>query len=151
MKYRLEMHEHFATPLSAERAFAYTVDFSNITEWDHTITEANQVSEGHVGLGSQFDLHFSMGARHTPISYQITEYKPNESAVLTGISKRFSAIDTVTIEPDGNGCKVTWHAELNFSGLSALLMPLMAKKVKAVGAKTIRGLNKKLDQLAASN
>ena len=150
MRYRLEMHEQFNTRLPAEQAFNYIVDFSKIDQWDHTISEAKKISDGDIGLGTQFDLTFSMGSRKTPISYQLTKYKPNQSAVLTGVSDRFTAIDTVNIEQNENGCKVSWQAEINFSGLTALLMPLMAKKVKAVGAKTIRDLNKKLDQMAGA-
>lgn len=149
MKYRLEMHEQFNTPLCAEEAFNYIVDFSKIDQWDHTISDAKQVSDGDIGLGTQFDLAFSMGGRKTPISYQITKYEPYQSAVLSGVSDRFSAIDTINIEQNNDGCKVTWRAEITFSGLTALLMPLMAKKVKAVGAKTIRDLNKKLDQMVS--
>jgi len=151
MRYRLEMHEQFNTPRSAEQAFSYIVDFSKIDEWDHTISDAAKVSDGDIGLGSQFELTFSMGGRKTPISYQITKFEPSHTAVLTGVSDRFTAIDTVNIEQNNHGCKVSWQAEINFSGLTALLMPLMANKVKAVGAKTIRDLNKKLDQMAASD
>lgn len=151
MRYRLEMHEQFDTPLSAEKAFNYIVDFAKIDQWDHTISDAKKVSDGNIGLGTQFDLTFSMGGRKTPISYQITKYEPSQSAVLTGVSDRFTAIDTVNIKQNDDGCAVSWQAEINFSGLTALLMPLVAKKVKAVGAKTIRGLNRKLDQMAASD
>ncbi len=151
MKYRLEMHEQFHTPLSAEHAFNYIVDFSKIDQWDHTISDAKKISHGDIGLGTQFDLRFSMGSRETPISYQITKYEPSQSAVLTGVSDRFTAIDTINIEENSDGCKVSWQAEISFSGLTALVMPLLANKVKAVGAKTIRDLNKKLDQMAASD
>ncbi len=151
MRYRLEMHEQFNTTLSAKQAFNYIVDFSRIHQWDHTISDAKKVGDDDIGLGTQFDITFSMGGRKTPINYQITKYEPSHSAVLTGVSDRFTAIDTIKINKNEQGCKVSWQAEINFSGLTALLMPLLARKVRAVGAKTIRDLNKKLDQLSDSD
>jgi hypothetical protein len=145
MNYTLEMHEVFSTSQSAQQAFDYIVDFSHIDEWDHTIVKAQKVGSTAIGLGSQFDLVFSMGLNKSAISYEITEFSWPSRAELVGISKRFTATDTVEIEELEHGCRVNWHAKIVFTGLSAFVVPLLASKIKAGGAQTIRDLHTVLD------
>ncbi|NND82079.1 MAG: SDR family NAD(P)-dependent oxidoreductase [Gammaproteobacteria bacterium] len=140
MTYKLEMLEQFDAPRSLDDAFDYIVDFSRIDEWDHTIVSAKKVSDGAIGLGTRFDVVFSMGPRKTPIAYEITEFDYPNRAVLTGTSDNFTAVDTVTLSKTAQGCHVNWHAELEFKGTAAKLVPLLEKKIKAGGAKTIRDL-----------
>ncbi|MEM7360344.1 MAG: SDR family NAD(P)-dependent oxidoreductase [Pseudomonadota bacterium] len=145
MSYKLDMLEEFNSPRSMEDAFDYIVDFSRIDEWDHTIISAEKISDGAIGLGSQFKVVYSMGARKTPIYYEITEYDSPNRAVLTGTSASFVAVDTVTISETESGCHVDWQANLEFTGAAAKIVPLIEKKVKAGGAKTIRDLKRALD------
>ena len=144
MTYKLEMLEEFDTVRSIEDAFDYIVDFSRIDEWDHTILSAKKVSDGAISLGSRFELVFSMGLHKVPISYEITEFEFPYRAVLTGTSKSFVAVDTVSLKKTTNGCHLDWRAELEFSGTSAKLLPLLENKIKAGGAQTIRGLERAL-------
>lgn len=145
MSYSLTMHEQFSTARTVEDAFDYIVDFSKISEWDHTIIDSKKVSDGQIGLGSRFDLIYKMGLRRLPISYEITEFDHASKAVLVGESDNFTATDTVIITPTDQGCHVNWHAEIHFRGLSAKIIPFIEKKVKAAGAQTIRDLNTALD------
>ncbi|MFT5574278.1 MAG: dehydrogenase/reductase SDR family protein 12 [Cryomorphaceae bacterium] len=140
MTYKLKMLEQFDVKRSSEDAFDYIVDFSRIDEWDHTIVSAEKVSNGAIRLGSKFDLVLSMGPRKIPISYEITEFEFPTRAVLTGTSDNFIAVDTVTLVKTADGCHVDWRAELDFSGFSAKLVPLLEKRIKAAGAKTIGDL-----------
>jgi dehydrogenase/reductase SDR family protein 12 len=144
MSYKLEMREEFDTHREVREVFDYIVDFSRIDEWDHTILSAEKVSDGAIGLGSRFDLVFSMGPRKTPISYEITKFEFPNKAVLTGTSQNFTAVDTVTLTKSNDGCHVVWQAELEFTGVSAKIIPLIEKKVKAGGAKTIHDLERAL-------
>lgn len=148
MKYTIEMHETFQTSQSAKNAFEYIVDFSHIDQWDHTIMRSAKVGDAAIALGTQFDLMFAMGKRRSAISYTISKFEPHTKAVLKGISKSFTAQDTVTIDESPQGCHVDWHAKIVFSGLSAFIVPFIAKKIKANGAQTIRDLNRVLDELS---
>lgn len=145
MSYQLEMHEHFDCQRSIEDVFDYITDFSRIDEWDHTIISSEKVTSGKIGLGSKFDLVFSMGLRKLSIAYEITEFSPPNKAVLTGISDSFVAVDTVTIKETDQGCHVTWHAQLSFTGISEKIVPLIENKIKKNGAQTIKDLATALD------
>lgn len=140
MAYQLSMHEEFQCSRLPSDVFDYIADFSRINEWDHTILAASKASDGPIGLGSKFDLVFSMGLRKVPISYEITEYSPNTKLVLTGTSATFVAVDTVEIKATDSGCHVSWRADLSFSGVAAKLVPLIKTKVIKGGRQTIRDL-----------
>lgn len=140
MTYQLEMVEQFDCPRSQEEAFDYIVDFSRIDEWDHTIVSARKVTDGKIGLGSKFDLMYSMGPRKVPISYEISAFDAPNRAVLTGTSDNFTAVDTVTLTETATGCHVDWKAALTFRGISAKIVPLIEGKIKSAGAQTIRDL-----------
>lgn len=140
MPNQIEMREQFHCSRSPIDVFDYIADFSRIDEWDHTIISSKKISNGAIGLGSKFDLIFSMGLRKVPIRYEIIEYIPNSRVVLSGVSDTFTAVDTVNIEKTDSGCHVEWQAELEFSGIAKKLIPLMRNRIIKGGVQTIRDL-----------
>jgi len=144
MSYSLEMQEQFACHRVISDVFDYIVDFSRITQWDHTISSSKKVSDGPIGLGTKFDLVFSMGPRKVPITYEITVFDHPHKAVLTGVSDNFTAVDTVTLTDTKDGCHVDWLAQLEFTGLAEKTVPLMENKIIAGGRQTIRDLEQAL-------
>lgn len=148
MPYSISMHEQFNTARTPEQAFEYIVDFSRISEWDHTIIHSKKVSNGNVGLNTIFNLTYKMGLRTLAIVYEITEFEKSEEsykATLVGKSNNFTAVDTVTVSKSEIGCHVDWQADIEFKGLSEKVVPLIEKKIKAAGAKTISDLKVALD------
>ena len=145
MSYTLEMNEQFNCSRNAEDAFDYIVDFSRIDEWDHTIVSAKKSRDGAIGLGTSFDLVYAMGLRKVPIQYVITEFEPNQRAVLIGSSQNFKATDTVTITESENGCHVDWHASIEFFGTAAKIVPLIKNKIVKAGRQTIKDLSVALE------
>lgn len=144
MSYQLTMHEAFDCPRAPQDVFQYIVDFSRITEWDHTILSAVKTTSGKIAVGTAFDLKYSMGLRKVPIRYEVMEFEPPQRAVLKGVSRGFTAIDTVTITETSNGCHVDWRAELEFRGASAKIVPLIERRITAAGVQTIKDLAKAL-------
>lgn len=140
MSYSLEMREQFDSHRLINDVFDYVVDFSRISQWDHTIVSAKKISDGKIGLGSKFELVLAMGPRRVPINYEITRFDYPHKAELTGVSDNFSAVDTVMFTETESGCHLDWHAELNFTGIAAKTVPLLKKKIVAGGVQTIRDL-----------
>jgi NAD(P)-dependent dehydrogenase (short-subunit alcohol dehydrogenase family) len=134
------MHEQFDSPRSSEDVFRYIADFSRIHEWDHTIVSAKKVSTGPIQLGTKFELVYKQGFRKVPIQYTITEFTPQHKLKMTGIAASFTAVDTVTIDQDSDGCHVDWHTSIVFRGVAAKLIPLFENRIKRAGAQTIQDL-----------
>jgi len=61
----ITLHEEIVVPRSVEQCFRYVADFRNAKEWDATATHALKITDGPVGLGSQFDLACAVGPDHS--------------------------------------------------------------------------------------
>lgn len=140
MPYTIEMSEEFDCHRNPTHVFEYITDFSRIDQWDHTIHSAIKSSDGAIGVGSKFDLLYSMGLRSIPIEYEITEFKPSTHAVLVGRSANFIATDTLKISQNQHGCHVSWHAKIEFSGVTAKIIPVLKGKLIKAGRQTIKDL-----------
>ena len=81
--------------------FEYTSDFSHIADWDPGITASEKVTDGPVGLGSEFELEVRFGMRTVPMTYRITEYEPDRRVVLIGRGEPLEAIDEILLVLDG--------------------------------------------------
>lgn len=134
------MTEQFTCSRSAADAFDYITDFSRIQEWDHTIKSSKKTSPGTIGVGTQFEVIYSMGLKNIPINYEIIEFQPSNKAILRGEASNFIATDTVTIKEENGTCHVDWQAEIEFSGAAAKVMPLIKNKVLKAGKQTIKDL-----------
>ena len=150
MAYSLEMTEEFVSSRLREDIFNYIVDFSHIDEWDHTIVEADKVSQGPIGLDTEFRVVYSMGLRKVPIDYQITEYHPSEKAVLVGKATGFTATDTITLNKHEQGWKITWHAHIELQGAASAIAPLIKNRILKGGKQTIKDLATALEDQESS-
>ncbi len=145
-KYILEMQETFEVERSAEDCFRYITDFSIIKEWDHTVIDSKKTNDGKIGLGTTFDVTLKTGLSKSLMKYEITDYEFPKRAILVGKASSFTAVDTVTIEPiNNNVTKVTWAAEITFTGISAKIIPTFENSIKKNGIKTIEGLKEALE------
>ena len=145
MNYTLEVHEVFTTAQSAKLSFEYIVDFSLISEWDHTILKSEKVGSEPIKLGTQFELLYARAEQKIPISYEITEFVPPQKAVLTGSNENFIPIDTITVEELEKGCRIDWHAKVEFIGLEAPFDAVTENNIKESMLETLSGLKSTLD------
>ena len=126
--------------------FRYTADFSNIEQWDPGISESKKVSAGPVGVGTQFSVMVKSGPSRIPMVYSVTEYAPPNRVVLEGKGKRIRATDSITFEEEESGTKITYVADLSFSGVLGSAEPLMRGTLDRVGKKAVEGLESALSQ-----
>jgi NAD(P)-dependent dehydrogenase (short-subunit alcohol dehydrogenase family)/carbon monoxide dehydrogenase subunit G len=126
--------------------FRYTADFRNIEQWDPGIFESKKVSAGPVGVGTQFRVMVKSGLSRIPMMYSVTEYAPPNRVVLEGKGKRIRATDSITFEEEESGTRITYVADLCFSGVLASAEPLMRGTLDRVGKKAVEGLESALSQ-----
>lgn len=130
---------HFTTTIpshsSQADAFAYMAAFENAEQWDPSVTQATRAGNEPLGVGTSFAVVSRFGPRLVPLTYTIVRYEPDRLVVLEARSKGFVSTDTITVEPAGETSTVTYHAELEFSGLGRLADPLMQIVFNRVGRK----------------
>jgi NAD(P)-dependent dehydrogenase (short-subunit alcohol dehydrogenase family)/carbon monoxide dehydrogenase subunit G len=124
--------------------FRYTADFENIEQWDPGISESRKTSAGPVSVGTEFRVTVKSGPSRIPMVYTVTEYDPPNRIVLEGTGKRIQALDSITFEDTGAGTKITYTADLSFSGLLGSAEPLMKGALHRVGKQAVEGLRSAL-------
>jgi uncharacterized protein YndB with AHSA1/START domain len=143
-----DMPEYAATvetPKSPADAFAYMAEFSHTSEWDPNCERAERTTEGELGVGSRFELEFSGVAGQTmQLQYEITEYDAPRKVVLTGGNDSLKSVDTIEVEPSGDGAAVTYTAQLSLTGIKQLATPILAMGLQKAGSDARKGLEEKL-------
>lgn len=126
--------------------FQYAGDFENVEQWDPGVSESKKVTPGPVGVGTVYSVVVKSGPSQIPMRYVVTEYTPPNRVVLEGEGKRLKATDSVTFEEEGPGTKITYVADLAFSGLLGSAEPLFKGALDRVGRRAVEGLESALNE-----
>jgi hypothetical protein len=133
-----------ATTRSPEDAFAYLARFSNAAQWDPSVTEARDASEGELGVGSAFDLVIEFSGRTVPVTYRITSFDAPRSVTLDGVTPKFKSHDVITVAPSATGSEVTYTATLTLTGVWRLAEPIAGRAFRKSADLAIAGLEREL-------
>jgi Polyketide cyclase / dehydrase and lipid transport len=131
-------------------AFAYLSDFSTSAEWDPGVVEAERVSAGAVGEGTEFRLVAEFLGRKTPLTYRVVEYEPPSAVTFVGENANVISHDRITFETIPTGTRVTYDADLRLKGLLRLADPLLALAFNRVGLRALVGLREVLERPAGA-
>jgi dehydrogenase/reductase SDR family protein 12 len=142
----VKLHETRLIDRPIEEVFEYTSDFNNIEDWDPGISSSSQVDAGPVGVGSRFELGVAFGARRIPMTYEITEYQPNERVVIIGKGSQLEAVDEIRFEERDGQTMVDYTADLKFHNYVKYLAPFMGPIFKKVGERAVDGLKESLEK-----
>ncbi len=131
-------------PRPRPEVFAYTADFSHISEWDPGITASDRIDSGPLRVGSAFTLMVKFGSRQVPMVYTITSLEPDERVVLEGVGDKLRAVDDIRFRDAGTGTRIDYRADLEFQGVMRFVAPLMGGVLAKVGEKALDGLAARL-------
>ncbi len=123
-----------------EDVFAYLADFSTTEEWDPGVVRATRNGNGTIGVGTTFDLVASFLGRENALTYEVVEYEAPHAITLRGENATVVSLDRITTEPDGDGTKITYDADLSLKGPLKLGDPLLKLAFGRVGDRALEGL-----------
>ena len=92
-----------------------------------------------------FDVAVEAPIRPLTLRYETTDYDAPRSVTVKASSLLFTSLDTITVEPDGDGCVVTYDAELQLNGPLGLFDKLLQPKFDKIGGRANDGLLRVLD------
>lgn len=137
----------FATTASPEAAHAYLADFRTAEEWDPgTVTCERTGGDG--GVGTTYRNVSSFLGRRVELTYVATEVDAPSLVHLHGTGPSFEGDDIFEVSPATGGAKVTYTAQMEFSGLSRLAAPLVQAYLPLLASRTIDQLRACLDRQA---
>ena len=128
---------HYITVINStwnvEQAFAFMSDFSNAARWDPGVLSARRLDAGEVRVGSSFDLTVAFAGRKMTLRYTVRTMKVPREVVFVASTSRLELVDTLTFEQLGDGCRMTYNADLTLKGLAGIANPLLALGFRRVG------------------
>jgi len=133
------------TSMSPEDAFAYMADLRHFADWDPGVKKVAQVDGDGAGPGASFDVTVAGPVGDMTLRYRTLTYRPDTSVVVEASNLWMTSHDRVVVEPDGQGCTVTYDAEVRLRGPLHLGDALMAPGFDKIGDRAADGLRRVLD------
>jgi uncharacterized membrane protein len=109
-----------------EEVFAYLDELERHGEWQDQIVSVKRETPGPTGVGTRATDTRKMGGRTVEMTWEITEYDPPRRVSFRGINGPLRPHGTVTVEPAGEGSRVTTELELVPHGVAGKLLAPVA-------------------------
>jgi hypothetical protein len=84
-------------------------------------------------VGSSFDLTVAFAGRKMTLRYVVRRLTAPHQVVFVASTRLLVSVDTLTFEGLGDGCRMTYDADLRFKGIAAVANPLLAVGFRRVG------------------
>ena len=111
---------------SVEDVFDYVADERNEPTYNAQMRLAEKISEGPIGVGTQYRAEVVSGGRPVSMVIETTEYeRPWRLASMTTMTAMDIAY-TLTFEPVREGTRMRWSGEIEPHGMLKLMGPLVA-------------------------
>jgi len=131
----------------AAAVFAFLAAFEHTAEWDPSCDRAQRTTTGEPTLGSRFDLVFKLiGPIETTLTYEIVALNSPLRVTLRGGNAQLHSEDTIGVEANDRGSRVTYHAEIGLNGPGKVLDPLIGLGFQRAGQQAERGLRERLSR-----
>ena len=124
----------------ADKVFAYTTDAKSWPKWQSTFPDAEQTSQGPVGVGTTFKGTIRMMGLSMKWTAKATEYEPNKKFGKTITCGSLTTEQHNTYDPIEGGTKITIVYNMKIGGLMKLISPMIVSSTR-------KGLKKALINL----
>ena len=113
-----------------DQVFTYTTEARSWPKWHGTILEAEQSSEGEIGIGTTFrGKNHAMG-QTSEWTGRVTEYTPNKKWAKILISGSMVIDDQLIFDPIEDGTKFTVVYEIKVGWFLKLLSPIIINSMR---------------------
>jgi uncharacterized protein YndB with AHSA1/START domain len=130
----------------AEKVFAITTDATQWSRWHTAIPEAEQTSEGPVGVGTTFKGITRLMGRSMPWTATATEYEVNRKFRKNIDSGSVLIDDHYTYLSIPSGTKVTMTYDMKFSGCMRILSPFIVNAMRKEMKKSLINVKQIVEQ-----
>ena len=135
---RIEEGVHIKRP--ADKVFAYTTDARTWTKWQSTFPEAEQTSQGPVGVGTTFKGKIHMMGLTMKWTAKAMEYEANRKFGKNITCGSITNEQHNTYDPVGGGTKFTIVYNMKVGGLMMLFSPMIVCSTRKALKKALGNL-----------
>jgi carbon monoxide dehydrogenase subunit G len=138
----------FTVTAHPPRVIDYLKDFGNTEEWDPGTQTCIRRGDGEIGEGASWHNVSKIFGVTAELTYTLEELTES-TLVFVGESKSSTSTDTITVEPDDSGSRLTYRADLEMKGAAKILNPVMKLVFEKLASDTEKQLSRVLNQLGA--
>lgn len=110
--------------------YAYTSAVDTMPEWRGDVSEAEQLTDGPLGVGTRIRAGGKALGRSVEIVIEVTDLEPGAKFGYRPVSGPLRTHNVYTFESEAGGTLVTLTDDLELSGIFRLFEPLLAGMVR---------------------
>lgn len=129
----------------ADKIFVYTTDAKNWSKWQSIIPEAEQTSQGSVGVGTAFKGISRMMGLSMKWTAEVTEYEPTRRFGKNITSAGMIIEQHNTYNPIAEGVKFTIVYDVKVRGVFRLFSPMLVSTMRKELKKSLASLKTVLE------
>jgi NAD(P)-dependent dehydrogenase (short-subunit alcohol dehydrogenase family) len=142
MSRTIQLDETIVVQRPVREVFAYISEFSRIEEWDPAVARGVRLTEGPLGVGSQFRIDMKAGFS---LRYTVVEWDPERRLLMTVDSKPFTAREEIFFNRTAHGTRVRYVATFDFVAPLAQLAKAFPGVMDRVGKSAVAGMKRALE------
>ena len=128
-----------------EDVYAYLDDLARHGEWQESLVNAHVDTEGPTKVGTRVTEQRRIGKREQTMKYEITEHTPPRTFAFHGTDGPVRVVGKGTVEPAGEGSRVTIELDFEGHGFGKLIAPLARMQARKQVPKDQAKLKEKLE------
>ena len=113
-----------------EEVFDYVSNLQNGPQWQTGLFEVRRITQGSLGISSQFASVRKFLGRKLESVVEIVAYEPNSKLAIKSPSGSVPFEEHYLFEPTAEGTRLSTELELHPSGLMGLAEPMIAGSLK---------------------
>lgn len=130
-----------------DEVFAFVADIENEPRWHTDIVEAERLTEGEVGEGTNYRVKFRPQPMSPPEGkIEIVEFEPDRRIVARSDMGNMKPELTHVFGEVNGGTRVTRRIRVETSGLMTLMSPLMKMMIRRRNAEFLENLKRLLEE-----
>ncbi len=138
----IRLDETIVVERPLHEVFAYIAEFSRIEEWDPAVARGLRLTEGPLGVGSQFRIDMRAGFS---LRYTVVEWEQNRHLLMTVDSKPFTAREEIFFSRTAAGTRVRYVATFEFVAPLARVLKTFPGLMDRVGKSAMAGMQRALE------
>jgi NAD(P)-dependent dehydrogenase (short-subunit alcohol dehydrogenase family) len=142
MSRTIQLDETIEVRRPLHEVFAYISEFSRIEEWDPAVARGVRITDGALGVGSQFRIDMKAGFS---LRYTVVEWEPDRRLLMTVESKPFKAREEIFFKRTADGTRVRYVATFDFIEPLARLAKAFPGVMDRVGKSAMAGMKRALE------
>jgi uncharacterized membrane protein len=108
-----------------EEVFAYLDEVKRHGEWQEQIVDVRPQDDGPLRVGSRVTETRRVAGGDRTMTYEVTEHDPPRQSSFRVLDGPVRAVGTISIEPAGDGSRLTFTLEFKGHGLAGkVLLPV---------------------------